>query len=216
MEEHQIRQLVMLVMTIPVMQFESLLTLDHLSADGAEPVLLFQDVCATWRRRLQCQLSVTMLEVRLPGGIKWVGVALHLDMTLRCNSFPHANHLLPADRIGEPPGFPRLMREVPLGDPTSGFGRVAPFGPPIESSPDEIVEFGERLATDDVTVIVRPTPQDGVEGIDELCRGTACASFTDTESFDLRFEGLEARLARRDLQLGRFAMGPLMFAEGLP
>ena len=48
MEEHQIRQSVILVMAIPVMQFEGLLALDHLSADGAEPVLLSQDFGATW------------------------------------------------------------------------------------------------------------------------------------------------------------------------
>ena len=55
MEEHQICEWAMLVMAIPVMPFESLFGLDHLSVDGAKPVLLFQDVGATWRRRVQCQ-----------------------------------------------------------------------------------------------------------------------------------------------------------------
>jgi hypothetical protein len=48
MEAHQVRQVAMLVMAIPVMQFEGLFALDHLSADGTEPVLLSQDVGATW------------------------------------------------------------------------------------------------------------------------------------------------------------------------
>ncbi len=74
MEEHQIRQPVMLMMAIPVMPFESLLALDHRSADGTAPVLWSQDVGATWRRRVQCQLPVTVLEGRLPAGITWIGV----------------------------------------------------------------------------------------------------------------------------------------------
>ena len=158
------RQVVRRVMSIPVMPFESLLTRDHRSADGAEPVLVCQDGCATWRRRVPCQVSVTMRDVRLPGGITWGGVALHLDRTLRLHSVPHADHLLPAGRIGEPPGCPRLLRAVPLGDPSSGVGRVAPFGPPREASPDAMVASGERLATDHVTGRVRPPPQDGGEG----------------------------------------------------
>ena len=48
MEEDQIHRPVMLVVAIPVMQIEGLLALDHLSADGTQPVLLSQDVCATW------------------------------------------------------------------------------------------------------------------------------------------------------------------------
>jgi hypothetical protein len=53
MEEHDMHQSVMLVVLIPVMPFEVLLALDHLSADGAPPVLLVQDLGTTCRRRLQ-------------------------------------------------------------------------------------------------------------------------------------------------------------------
>jgi hypothetical protein len=48
MEEHQIRQSVMLMIAMPVMQFEGLLARHHLSADGTEPVLWSQDVGAPW------------------------------------------------------------------------------------------------------------------------------------------------------------------------
>ena len=188
MEEDQINQPAILVVAIPVMQFEIRLALDHLSTDGTTPVLLSQDLRATWRRRLQRPLSVTVLEVRLPGRIKGVGVALHLDMALRCDGLPHADDLLTADRIGEPPGFPHLMGEVALGDPAPGFVRVAPSGPPLEPSPDDVGEFGERLATNHMTMRVGPTPQNGVEGIDERCRGTPRGSLT--EGFDLGDEGL--------------------------
>ena len=61
MEERYIQQPVMLVVAIPVMQFERLLTLDHLSADEAPPVLLSQNLGTKPRRRLQCQLAVTVL-----------------------------------------------------------------------------------------------------------------------------------------------------------
>src|SRR4030095_15387205 len=93
MEEYQIRQSVVLVMAISVMQFESLLALDDLSADGAEAVLLVQDFGATWRRYLQCQLPVTVLEVHLPGGIKWIGVSLDLNVTLRFDGLLDAEDL---------------------------------------------------------------------------------------------------------------------------
>jgi hypothetical protein len=214
MEEGQIHQPVILVVPIPVMPFEVLLPLDHLVADGTTPVLLAQDLRATWRRRVPRQLSVTVLEVRLPGGIKGVGVALHLDMALRCEGLPNVDDLLTADRIGEPPGFPYLLGEIARGDPAPGVVRVAPSGPPLEPSPDEVVEGGERLATHHLTMIVGPTPQDGVEGRDELCRGTSRGSLA--EGFDLGCEGLQTGPARRDLQLGRFVVGPLILASGLP
>jgi len=156
MEEHQIRQLVMLVMTISVMQFASLLALDHLSADGAEPVLLFQDVGATWRRRVQCQLSVTVLEVSLPGGINWSGGPLHLNMTLRFDGLLYAEDLRAGVWIGEPPRLPPIMGKVASGDPASGFVRVAQFGPSEQPPPNEAIDLGEGGATDHVAVIVRP------------------------------------------------------------
>jgi hypothetical protein len=129
MEEHQIRQPVMLMMAIPVMPFESLLALDHLSADGTEPVLFSQDCGATWRRRVPCQLPVMVLEVRLPAGIEWMGVPLDLQMTLRFDGLLRAEDPRAGVWIGEPPRLPQVMGNVAGGDPASGFVRVAPFGP---------------------------------------------------------------------------------------
>jgi hypothetical protein len=54
MEEHDTHQSVMLVVLIPVMPFEVLLALDHLSADGAPPVLLVQDLGTKCRMRRVC------------------------------------------------------------------------------------------------------------------------------------------------------------------
>jgi hypothetical protein len=76
------------------------------------------------------------------------------------------------------------------------------------------LEFGERRAPNHMVVIVRPTLQDGVEGLDELCPGTPCGSLTT--GFHLGSEGLETCPARRDLKLGRVVAGPLMLAQGLP
>jgi hypothetical protein len=151
-------QPVILVVAIPVMPFESLLTLDHLSTDGTPPVLLSQELRATWRRRLPRQLAVTLLAVCLPGGITWVGLAPHLDVALRFDGLPNADARLSAARIGDPPGCPHRMGEIARRDPTPGCVRVAPSGPPREPSPDEVVECGERLATDHMAVIGGPPP----------------------------------------------------------
>ena len=158
MEEHQIRQPVSLVMAISVMPFESLLALDHLSADGTAPVLLVQDVGATWRRRVPCQLPVTVLEVRLPAGIKGMGVPPDLDVTLRFDGLLRAEDPRAGVWIGEPPRLPPMMGKVASGDPASGLVRVAPFGPAEQPPPYEAIELGEGGATDHVAVIVRPAP----------------------------------------------------------
>ena len=44
------------------------------------------------------------------------------------------------------------MGKVALNDPVSGFVRVALLRPPIEPSPHEVVEGGERLPTNDVAI----------------------------------------------------------------
>ena len=89
MEEYQIRPSVILVVAIPVMQFEVLLALDHLSTDGTKPLLLLQDLCTKCRGGPQRQLSVTVLEVRLPLWVERIGVALDLDMALRFDRLLH-------------------------------------------------------------------------------------------------------------------------------
>jgi hypothetical protein len=129
MEEHQIRQPVVLGMAISVMPFESLLPWDDLSADGAEPVLLVQDFGATWRRGVQCQVPVTVLEVHLPGGIQWIGVSRDLEVTRRFDGLLEAEDLRAGVWIGEPPRLPPMMGQGASGDPVSGFVWVAPFGP---------------------------------------------------------------------------------------
>jgi hypothetical protein len=204
----------MLVVAIPVMQFERLLTLDHLSADKAPPVLLSQDLRTKPRRRLQCHLPVAVLKVRLPGRIKGIGVPFHLDVALRFDHLSDADDLLPGVWISEPPGFPRLVGKVALGDPVPGFVRVALLGPPIEPSPHEVVEGSECLTTDDMAVLVRPPSQYGVQGIDELGWGVSRGLLA--ESFDPRFECLEADLAGRNLELAQLAVGSLIFAQRLP
>ena len=50
MEQDQINQMIILVIVIPMMQFDILLDLDHLPTTRAEPVLLSQDL-STKRRR---------------------------------------------------------------------------------------------------------------------------------------------------------------------
>lgn len=83
METRSIHQPGMLVVAIPVMPFERLLTLDHLSTDEAPPVVLPQDRGPHPRRRLLCSLAVTVLNGRLPGRIAGVGVPFDLNVALR-------------------------------------------------------------------------------------------------------------------------------------
>jgi len=172
--------------------------------------LLVQDLLTKCRRRLQRQLAVTVLKVRRPGRVEGVGVPFDLDVALRFDRLPNADAPFPGGWIGESPGFPWLMGKVALNDPAPGFVREAPSGPPIEPSPDEVVEGGERLTTDDVAVIVRPPAQHGVERIDALSRGTSRGSLT--KGFDPRFERPETGVARRNLELARLAVGSLTCA----
>jgi hypothetical protein len=122
----------MLVVAIPVLQVERLLTLDHLSADKAPPVLRSQDLRTTPRSRLPCQLPVAGLKVRLPGRVNGVGVPFHRDVALRFDHLSDADELLPGVWSSEPPGFPRLVGTVALGSPGPGCVRVALRRPPLE------------------------------------------------------------------------------------
>jgi len=214
MEEDQVGLLVILVVAIPVMQFEVLLALDHLSADGALAVLLPQDFGTKRRRRLLRQVPLTGLEVRLPFAIERIGIPLDLDMALRCDRFPNPDKLFAGDRVRQSPRLSRSMGKVTLGDPVSGLVRVAQFGPPETSSPDQAIELGEGFATDDVAMIIRLAAQDGVKPVEEPCRGGARSLLT--EGFHLAFDGPKTGLARRDLEFGRFAMRPFVFAQSLP
>ena len=70
-----------------MMPCEGLLALDDLSTDRTASCLLLQEFCTKCRGRLQCQLSIALLEVGLPVGVAWVGVALNLNMTLGFDRF---------------------------------------------------------------------------------------------------------------------------------
>src|SRR5919109_3326890 len=85
MAEYQIRPSVMLVVAIPMMQFEVLAALDHLAADGTPSCLLVQDLRTKHHGCPQGALALMVLEVRLPLRSERVGVTLDLDVALRCN-----------------------------------------------------------------------------------------------------------------------------------
>ena len=48
MEQYQVPWLVILVVAIPMMQFDFFFDLDHLPTARAEPVLLVQDLSTKW------------------------------------------------------------------------------------------------------------------------------------------------------------------------
>jgi hypothetical protein len=204
----------MLVVAIPMMPFERLLTLDHLLADEAPPILLSQDLGTNPRRRLQSSLAVTVLDVRLPGRIERVGVPFDFDVTRRFDHLSNTDDPCSGGWSGEPPGCPRLLGKVAIHDPVPGCVRVALLRPPIEPSPHEVVEGSERLPAHDMAMIVRPPPQHGVQDSDERGRGGPCG--VRTKSFDPRLEGLEADRAGRHLELAPLAVGSLLVAARLP
>ena len=81
-KEDPIFTLIILVDTIPVMQFEGFLAIDKLSTDRTASCLLPQVCCTKRRGPLQRQVTVSILEGSLPERIEWIRVALDLDMTL--------------------------------------------------------------------------------------------------------------------------------------
>ena len=103
MEEYQIRPSIILVVTIPVMQFEGLLALDNLSADRTASCLLLQELCTQCRGRLHCQLSISILKVNLPVGVEWVGVAFDLDVTLGFDRLLYTKELFAGRWISNTP-----------------------------------------------------------------------------------------------------------------
>ena len=88
---------------IPVMQFEGLLALDDLSADRTASCLLLQEFRTKRRGRLQRQRSISGLQVGLPVGVAWVGVALDLHVTLGFDGLLEADDLCPSRWISQAP-----------------------------------------------------------------------------------------------------------------
>jgi hypothetical protein len=191
---------VILVVAIPRMQLDFLFDLAHLPTARAPPLLLSQELSTKRRRRPQRQLPVAVLEVRLPFGSERIGCALDLEVAVRADCLPHPDELLTGRWISKPPRLSLAMGKVAVGDPAPGLVRVPALGPAIYPLPDKGVQLGEGLTTDTRAMIVRPAPKHGVEGLDEPCgRG---APDLLTKGPDLVLEGLEASLARSDLQFG--------------
>jgi len=203
----------MLVVARPMMQLDVFFDLDHLPTARAKPGLLLQECSTKRRRRVQRQLAVAVLEVRLPSGVERIGLALDCEIALWFDRCPHPEQLLAAARISAAPRFSRAMGQVGVGEPAPGLVRVTALGPALHPPPNKVVELGEGFTTEHMTVIVRPAPQEGVEGLDELLwRGTPGLL---RQGPDLGRESLEAGLARCDLELSPLPSWPLMFASGL-
>ena len=103
MEKDQILSSIILMSAIPMMQCEGLLALDDLSTERTASCLLLQEFCTTCRGRLQCHLSIAILEGGLPVGGEGVGVALHLPMTLGFDRFLSPDDLVAGRWIRKAP-----------------------------------------------------------------------------------------------------------------
>ena len=66
---------------IPVLQCAGLLALEELSADRTLACLRLQELCTHGRGRLQCPLSLSLLQGSLPVGGAGIGRAFDLHRT---------------------------------------------------------------------------------------------------------------------------------------
>ena len=145
--------------------------------------------------------------------VEWVSRRLDLDIPLPFDRFCYVDQAVACRRVGEAPTAPILTQEVAIGDPASGFVRVTTFAPSVDSSPYKVIDFGKRLSTDDVPMIVCPTSEHRVELVDERIRRSAFMAFANGS--DLLLDALETGLAGRDLQFCRFPVRPGMFPQRL-
>ncbi len=145
--------------------------------------------------------------------VEWVGRPFDLDMPLLFYLFCCFDQAVARSRVGEVPSTSIVMQKVAFGDPASGFIRMAAFAPSVDSIPYEAIDFGKRLGTDNVPMVVCPASEYGVELVDELIRRSTFMAFTNGS--DLLLDTLETGLAGCDLQFCWFPVGPGMFPDRL-
>ena len=90
--------------------------------------------------------------------------------------------------------------KVFLSEPFAPFVGVARFGPFVQGDIDVIVDVVEGLFTTNVTVVISPPSQKGVELSQQLPRrlsivGFDDASYLEQTSLDRRFGGFDNQLA---------------------
>ena len=162
--------LMILVDTIPVMQCEGVLAIDELSTDRTASCLLPQECCTQRRGPVQRQVTVSILEGRLPERIAWIRVALDLDMTLGFDRCLDTEEWFAGRRSGIAPGVARLVGNRARGAPASRFVRMAELGPSIASSPDDTVETRKRLTPEAVTMRGGPASEERLQRLDAVGR----------------------------------------------
>lgn len=145
--------------------------------------------------------------------VEWISCRLDLDMPLPFYRFCYVDQAVARSRVGEAPAAPIITQKVAIGDPASGFVRVATFAPSVDSTPYKVIDFGKRLSTNDVPMLVCPASEHRVEFVDERIRRSAFMAFTNGS--DLLLDALETGLTGRDLQFCRFPVGPGMFPDSL-
>ena len=85
-----------------------------------------------------------------------------------------------------------------LFDPFGWFGRVTTFGPVPEQMPEAIFDIGEGLFGVDVAVVVGPTGDDWIEGLDQV--GDGSLTMAQQAVFEVSEMGLHLLLLRLDKQ----------------
>ncbi len=158
-------------MVVPSRQFGNLLI-----AEGAETLLLFPEVeeFPFPFEGVHHLHAKALLEVHFPFGIIRISSVLDFDVSLNGDTFrlEQANGwhdpILSKDFSTEHPVLPFNGLEVFLLDPLFGFLWVSAFCPVPQHAKDGVVHLGEGLRTDNMPMIVRPSPNFRVQLGDEV------------------------------------------------
>ena len=128
---------------------------------------------------------ITRFKIHLPRRIIWIGVALNFDMPFEAHlawaEQSHRANLLIARGHWptEIPATPVGMGEIFLFEPSVILVTMTAMYPTPEQSKQIVVEPSKGIATDDMTIVVAPSAQHGIELKNQLAGATALMGLHD-------------------------------------
>ena len=169
MERLQVSVARISVVTINVIDFDSVVMLEEQSTIPTASVLRFEQPGQSWTRTRMPSLSDTPVH---PIAIVRATVALNLDM-------PFDSHLTVCEKVNGVPACGRRGKgstaadpmPVPFDDPSDGFRGMPPMCPVAELDPNQVVQSCISHLTDPNAVVIRPAPDFGIELIDQPALG---------------------------------------------
>jgi hypothetical protein len=149
---------------------------------------------------LEVLVAETLFEVEFPGWVVGICCLLDFYMTLEpqlCRVKQVVSlllHLTRKHRLA-----PLMRPKIAGSDPAGAFVAMSPFGPVAERIEDRAIDPVEGRPTTAVTIIQRPSTQDGVEQANEDACG--CRSVVPNEPPDLREDPLDALFGWGEAQI---------------